>query len=69
MTLAARLGRFTNGSPIQRGPERVTLAYTWDSRWRNCERLRQRRNRSQFLTGRAEIVAFLTRKWARELGP
>jgi nuclear transport factor 2 (NTF2) superfamily protein len=60
MTLAARLGRFTNGSPIQRGPERVTLAYTWDSRWRN---------RSQFLTGRAEIVAFLTRKWARELGP
>jgi nuclear transport factor 2 (NTF2) superfamily protein len=41
-----------------RDPERVSLAYTVDSRWRN---------RSEFLTGRAEIVAFLTRKWAAEL--
>jgi nuclear transport factor 2 (NTF2) superfamily protein len=41
-----------------RDPERVAAAYTPDSVWRN---------RSEFLTGRAEIVAFLTRKWAREL--
>ena len=39
-------------------PKRVSLAYTPDSRWRN---------RSAFGHGRAEIVAFLTRKWAREL--
>ena len=39
-------------------PERVALAYTEDSRWRN---------RAEFFNGRAEIVAFLTRKWAREL--
>ncbi|MDT3382210.1 nuclear transport factor 2 family protein [Labrys neptuniae] len=38
-------------------PERVSLAYTPDSRWRN---------RSEFLKGRPEIVAFLTRKWQRE---
>jgi hypothetical protein len=41
-----------------RDPERVSLAYTSDSRWRN---------RSEFVDGRAEIVAFLTRKWAKEL--
>jgi uncharacterized protein len=41
-----------------RDPERVSLAYTPDSQWRN---------RSRFLTGRAEIVAFLTEKWAQEL--
>src|SRR6201994_2092485 len=41
-----------------RDPEAVSLAYTEDSRWRN---------RSEFLRGRPEIVAFLTRKWAREL--
>lgn len=41
-----------------RDPERVALAYTPDSRWRN---------RSEFVHGRAEIVAFLTRKWNREL--
>lgn len=40
-----------------RDPERVALAYTPDSEWRN---------RSEFLTGRAAIVAFLTRKWERE---
>jgi len=38
--------------------ERVSLAYTADSAWRN---------RSEFVHGRAEIVAFLTRKWAQEL--
>ena len=41
-----------------RDPQRVSLAYTPDSRWRN---------RSEFLTGRAEIVAFLMRKWTKEL--
>jgi uncharacterized protein len=41
-----------------RDPERVALAYTEDSQWRN---------RDQFLTGRAEIVVFLTAKWEREL--
>ncbi|HXA21984.1 MAG TPA: nuclear transport factor 2 family protein [Acetobacteraceae bacterium] len=39
-------------------PERVAGAYTEDSRWRN---------RAEFFQGRAEIVAFLRRKWAREL--
>jgi hypothetical protein len=41
-----------------RDPQRVALAYTVDSRWRN---------RSEFVNGREEIVAFLTRKWAKEL--
>jgi nuclear transport factor 2 (NTF2) superfamily protein len=41
-----------------RDSQRVSLAYTEDSRWRN---------RDTFLTGRAEIVAFLTAKWEREL--
>src|SRR6202023_3590476 len=41
-----------------RDPEKVALAYTLNSRWRN---------RSEFVNGRQEIVAFLTRKWAREL--
>jgi uncharacterized protein len=40
-----------------RDPHRVSLAYTEDSVWRN---------RDEFLTGRAEIVAFLTDKWSRE---
>jgi nuclear transport factor 2 (NTF2) superfamily protein len=41
-----------------RDPERVALAYTEDSVWRN---------RDTFVTGRAEIVAFLESKWEREL--
>lgn len=41
-----------------RDPAKVALAYTEDSRWRN---------RAEFVTGRAQIVDFLTRKWAREL--
>ena len=40
-----------------RDPHRVAAAYTPDSRWRN---------RDEFLTGTAAIVAFLQRKWARE---
>jgi nuclear transport factor 2 (NTF2) superfamily protein len=41
-----------------RDPAKVALAYAIDSRWRN---------RSEFVTGRNEIVAFLSRKWAKEL--
>jgi nuclear transport factor 2 (NTF2) superfamily protein len=41
-----------------RDPARVALAYSPDSRWRN---------RSTFLQGRAQIEAFLTQKWQREL--
>lgn len=41
-----------------RDPQRVALAYTPDSVWRN---------RDRFVTGRAEIVEFLTAKWEREL--
>ena len=41
-----------------RDPARVALAYTPDSQWRN---------RAEFIDGRAEIEAFLTRKWNREL--
>jgi nuclear transport factor 2 (NTF2) superfamily protein len=41
-----------------RDPEKVSLAYTPDSHWRN---------RAEFIFGRPEIIAFLTRKWSREL--
>ncbi|MEE6259299.1 nuclear transport factor 2 family protein [Plantactinospora sonchi] len=41
-----------------RDPEKVALAYTTDTRWRN---------RSEFLNGRDEVVEFLRRKWSREL--
>ena len=41
-----------------RDPNKVAMAYTEDSQWRN---------RSEFFTGRAAIVEFLTRKWAKEL--
>jgi len=41
-----------------RDPQRVALAYSVDSRWRN---------RCEFITGRQQVVAFLARKWAREL--
>ena len=41
-----------------RDPEKVALAYTVDSRWRN---------RSEFVNGRQEIIAFLKRKWTKEL--
>lgn len=40
-----------------RDPERVSLAYTPDSRWRN---------RNSFLQGRPAIIEFLTRKWRKE---
>jgi len=41
-----------------RDPERVALGYSLDCHWRN---------RSEFLNGRAEVIAFLKRKWATEL--
>ncbi len=41
-----------------RDPERIAQAYTADTEWRN---------RAEFLQGRAEVVAFLRRKWQREL--
>ena len=41
-----------------RDPAKVALAYAIDSRWRN---------RSEFINGRNEIIAFLSRKWAKEL--
>jgi uncharacterized protein len=41
-----------------RDPQRVSLVYTEDSHWRN---------RAEFPVGRADIVAFLARKWAKEL--
>jgi uncharacterized protein len=41
-----------------RNPQRVALAYTIDSQWRN---------RAEFPVGREQIIAFLTRKWAKEL--
>ncbi len=41
-----------------RDPQRVSLAYSEDSRWRN---------RSEFINGREDIVTFLTRKWSKEL--
>ena len=41
-----------------RDPERVSLAYTEDTHWRN---------RAEFVNGRAQVVEFLRRKWNREL--
>jgi len=40
-----------------RDPQKVALAYSVDSRWRN---------RNEFLSGRDQIIAFLTRKWSNE---
>ena len=56
--VSAGEGAGRGGRLDTRDPERVSLAYTEDSEWRN---------RGEFLRGRAEIVAFLTRKWQREL--
>ena len=55
---AALKARAAENAWNSRDPERVAGAYTADSRWRN---------RSEFLQGRDAIVAFLTRKWEREL--
>ena len=55
---AAQKARMAEDAWNSRDPLRVSLAYTEDSRWRN---------RSEFFRGRDAIVAFLTRKWEREL--
>ena len=55
---AAEKARLAEDAWNSRDPERVALAYTEDSRWRN---------RAEFVSGREEIVRFLRRKWAREL--
>lgn len=54
---AAQKARMAEDAWNSRDPARVALAYTEASRWRN---------RAEFITGRAEIEAFLTHKWARE---
>jgi nuclear transport factor 2 (NTF2) superfamily protein len=55
---AAQKVRMAEDAWNTRDPAKVALAYTPDSRWRN---------RAEFLVGRDAIVAFLTRKWSREL--
>lgn len=55
---AAQKARLAEDAWNSRDPERVSLAYTEDSRWRN---------RAEFFQGRPAIVEFLRRKWAREL--
>ena len=55
---AAQKARMAEDAWNSCDPEKVSLAYTPDSVWRN---------RGEFLAGREAIVAFLTRKWAKEL--
>ena len=55
---AAQKARAAEDAWNSRDPERVSLAYTPDSRWRN---------RDQFIQGRPAIVSLLTEKWHREL--
>ena len=55
---AAKKARLAEDAWNTRDAERVSLAYTPDSRWRN---------RAEFFSGRPAIVEFLRRKWAREL--
>jgi nuclear transport factor 2 (NTF2) superfamily protein len=55
---AAEKTRLAEDAWNSRDPESVARAYTEDSRWRN---------RAEFINGRHEIVAFLRRKWDREL--
>jgi len=55
---AAQKARMAEDAWNSRDPARVAMAYTPGSQWRN---------RAEFVSGRADIEAFLTRKWAREL--
>jgi nuclear transport factor 2 (NTF2) superfamily protein len=55
---AVQKARMAEDAWNSRDPARVALAYTLDSQWRN---------RAEFITGRDQIEAFLSRKWAREL--
>ena len=54
---AAQKARLAEDAWNSRDPEKVSLAYTPNSRWRN---------RAEIFTGREQIVAFLRRKWERE---
>ena len=54
---AAQKARLAEDAWNSRDPETVALAYTQDSQWRN---------RKDFINGRAEIIAFLSAKWAGE---
>ena len=55
---AIQKARMAENAWNSRDPQKVSMAYTEDSFWRN---------RSEFIRGREEIVAFLERKWAKEL--
>jgi nuclear transport factor 2 (NTF2) superfamily protein len=55
---AAQKARMAENAWNTRDPQKVALAYTVDSKWRN---------RSEFIQGREAIEAFLTRKWSKEL--
>ena len=55
---AAQKTRLAEDAWNSRDPARISLAYTPDSQWRN---------RAEFISGREQIEAFLTRKWLREL--
>lgn len=55
---AAQKARMAEDAWNSRDPEKVALAYTEDSEWRN---------RAEFFRGRAAIAEFLRRKWAREI--
>ena len=55
---ARQKARMAENAWNSKDPDKVSLAYTEDSVWRN---------RSEFIRGRAEILAFLQRKWAKEL--
>jgi nuclear transport factor 2 (NTF2) superfamily protein len=50
--------QFAENAWNSKDPVKVSLAYTPDTEWRN---------RDQFLNGREEVVAFLTKKWEKEL--
>ena len=58
MATAEQKVRLAEDGWNSREPARVALAYTQDCHWRN---------RAEFIEGREAIVAFLTRKWTREL--
>ncbi|AOO83969.1 DUF1348 family protein [Bosea vaviloviae] len=55
---AAQKARMAEDAWNSLDPQRVSLAYTQDSRWRN---------RAEFFSGREAIIAFLERKWAKEI--
>ncbi|BAV97725.1 DUF1348 family protein [Lysobacter enzymogenes] len=55
---AAHKVRLAEDAWNSRDPERIAQAYTVDTRWRN---------RAEFVDGRQDVVAFLQRKWSREL--